>query len=477
MQKHKKYLVVTIWISVIAFVGAGFVGWGSYKFGRAADAVALVGETPVTYKELRREMENLRRLLPQAEPAELEKLALSRLIDEALLLQYAKDHDLMVTDAEVAAAIAAEPSFQKDGRFDRARYKELLRAAGLTEKDFEERVRKDLMLQKLLGALAAPLYDLEFDTAAGAFYVADRIEYLPLSADQVEVNATDEQVRDYYKTRLQSFMAPAKAKVGIIRVDFDSIGGIGEEQLRSHYESHRTRYRDSEGKILPFEAAKEQVAGDLAKKLAKKEALRRYLALKKGKTAPEANLTVSLEGDDALPAPLLEQLRQAKAGATLKPKADERGYVVAKLYERIPPAPRPFEEVAAEAKAALLKELRSKALEARAKELLENFSGETTDYICRDDIGAIKGLDEAEATLFLKKLFVSTESKGIIKLSDVKIVLFKILDQKLGLKSKIDANKELIKAGATDLKTRLQYRGLIEKLKKIYPIEVSGKGS
>jgi len=151
--------------------------------------------------------------------------------------------------------------------------------------------------------------------------------------------------------------------------------------------------------------------------------------------------------------------------------------VVAKLYKRIAPAPKPFEEVAEEAKAALLKQKRAKALETRGKELLESFKGYTTDYICRDDVGAIEKLDETEATLFLKKLFVSTESKGIIKLSDVKIVLFKILDQKLGLKSKIEANRGLIEAGATDLKTRLQYRGLIEKLKKIYPIDVYGKGS
>ena len=50
MQKHKKYLVITIWISTIAFVGAGFVGWGAYKFGAAADAIATVGETKVTYE-------------------------------------------------------------------------------------------------------------------------------------------------------------------------------------------------------------------------------------------------------------------------------------------------------------------------------------------------------------------------------------------------------------------------------------------
>ena len=33
MQRHKKWLVFTIWTCTIAFVGAGFVGWGAYNYG------------------------------------------------------------------------------------------------------------------------------------------------------------------------------------------------------------------------------------------------------------------------------------------------------------------------------------------------------------------------------------------------------------------------------------------------------------
>ena len=52
MQRHKKYLVVTIWISTIAFVGAGFVGWGAYDFNTdRASAVAKVGDRKITVQE------------------------------------------------------------------------------------------------------------------------------------------------------------------------------------------------------------------------------------------------------------------------------------------------------------------------------------------------------------------------------------------------------------------------------------------
>ena len=52
MQKHKKYLVVTIWVSTIAFVGAGFVGWGAYDMNtNRAKSVAKVGNRNISIGE------------------------------------------------------------------------------------------------------------------------------------------------------------------------------------------------------------------------------------------------------------------------------------------------------------------------------------------------------------------------------------------------------------------------------------------
>ncbi|WP_100954241.1 hypothetical protein [Helicobacter pylori] len=40
MQNHRKYLVVTIWISTIAFIAAGMIGWGQYSFSLDSDSAA-----------------------------------------------------------------------------------------------------------------------------------------------------------------------------------------------------------------------------------------------------------------------------------------------------------------------------------------------------------------------------------------------------------------------------------------------------
>ncbi|MCJ7766283.1 MAG: SurA N-terminal domain-containing protein, partial [Thiovulaceae bacterium] len=52
MQRHRKYLVITIWISTFAFIGAGFVGWGQYSYGDKAGAVAKVGDVSISQREL-----------------------------------------------------------------------------------------------------------------------------------------------------------------------------------------------------------------------------------------------------------------------------------------------------------------------------------------------------------------------------------------------------------------------------------------
>ena len=53
MQKHKKSLIPTIWISTIAFVGAGFVGWGAYDMNaNRAGSIARVGQISITNQEL-----------------------------------------------------------------------------------------------------------------------------------------------------------------------------------------------------------------------------------------------------------------------------------------------------------------------------------------------------------------------------------------------------------------------------------------
>jgi len=59
MQKHNKYLVVTIWVATIAFIGAGFVGWGTYQYGSKAGTVAEVGSIEISQEKFNFTYQNL----------------------------------------------------------------------------------------------------------------------------------------------------------------------------------------------------------------------------------------------------------------------------------------------------------------------------------------------------------------------------------------------------------------------------------
>ena len=56
-----------------------------------------------------------------------------------------------------------------------------------------------------------------------------------------------------------------------------------DAKLNEYYNDNKTHFKDSEGKILTFDNAKDKVIQELNAKETKKEALRSYIAYKKGK--------------------------------------------------------------------------------------------------------------------------------------------------------------------------------------------------
>ncbi len=103
MQKALKGIWLgTIWISTIAFVGAGFVGWGAYDLNsNRATSVAKVGNRNITIQEFQKTYSNLYNYYSslsegkftqeQADEMGLDRIALQRLIQENLFLNYVDD--------------------------------------------------------------------------------------------------------------------------------------------------------------------------------------------------------------------------------------------------------------------------------------------------------------------------------------------------------------------------------------------------
>ena len=185
MQKHKKYLVVTIWVSTIAFVGAGFVGWGAYDMNTSrAKSVAKVGSRDISISQFQQKYSTIYEYYlsatngkfnqEQAEQMGLDKVVLQRLIQDNVMLNYADELGLGVSDEEIILALMVDPNFMVDGKFDKAKYEDSLKQARISPKDYEKNLADSLLLDKLFNALKIDTNSKDLDMLASSYYMEDR---------------------------------------------------------------------------------------------------------------------------------------------------------------------------------------------------------------------------------------------------------------------------------------------------------------
>ena len=187
MQRHKKWLIITIWISTISFVGAGFVGWGQYSYGDKAGAVAKVGTIEITQGELQKSYSNLYAQYNQmfqgnfdeekAKQFGLQKQALEQLVQQTLILNLAKSYDLEISNEELIDSLKTQEYFFKNGVFDKDTYKQVLSQNRLNTKEYENGLKKELLVQKTFKLLPIKVTQTETNILNTITNISDKINY------------------------------------------------------------------------------------------------------------------------------------------------------------------------------------------------------------------------------------------------------------------------------------------------------------
>lgn len=478
MQRHKKWLVITIWISTIAFVGAGFVGWGSYDYGSKGGAVAVVGDREVTVEEYQREYSSLydqyARMFgnqfnqEMADKLKLKDAAYKLIIQKNLILSFADELGLDVTNEEIAKQLVLIPAFLKDGKFDKDTYIKVLQQNRSNPTEFEASVKRDLLLQKIESLFQIQANAKELENLNKLLFAEDKVSIKILNANNVKVNVTEDELKKYWEENKNSYVSEPTVKLAIEEINVEQ-GTFSEDELKEHYNNFKTDYRQEDGKLKSFDEAKEEMIQVLSEKATKKEALKKYLKLKKG----EENFTKEVEVEEsklAYSAEGLEKIDGAVPGDVLKPFIYNGNYVVVKVLNKGLPKPLSYEkakeQVAQNYEAVAL----NRALEKLSKEELENFSGKSLGYVSRDSYEKIPELQPQEALTFLNKLFSSTEKQGKVNLGN-KIVLYKIEDTRL---AQYDESKnEAVRSTVDKLLNQELINNLIKNLENRYEVQSS----
>ena len=482
MQKHRKYLVVTIWISTIAFVGAGFVGWGAYSYNRdKSNSVATVGEKEITIDELQSTYSNLYSYYNQmmggkltkeaAEKLHLQDIALNQLIQEALLINYAKAHGITALEDEVLAKIQSIEAFQKNGKFDKKRYFQVLRSIGTDANKFEKNLKKEIIIDKLTKMLNLPATSLDTKMIFASAYMEDDLEAKKISVDPSTVKVSDDELKKYWEAHKNSYLSKKSYQLAAIRIVASTIE-VSDEDIKNYYNEHKEMFRGADDKIASFEDSKARVKAKLQKKRAKTETLKKYLALKNGKISAEENITVS-EGSSDIP---LTKIRTAAKGSYIKSIELPDGFMTAQLIAVEEPAPLSFEKAKEMAKKELVAQKAHKLLEAKAKEELASLKDlKEIGFVTREDTDKLDFLAKNEAAAFLNHLFSTAEKKGYYLLQN-SAVIYQIKDQKLYDADRFAKKHDKLKQSADALKANSIRESLIKRLQKQYKIEKHIKG-
>ena len=439
MQRHKKWLIVTIWVSTIAFVGAGFVGWGSYNYGKSDGAVATVNGNEVPLRDLQNEYSALYSQYAQmfgksfnqelAKQLKLEEVALQKTIQKHLLLNYARELGLTATDKDLAKQIASINAFYKDGKFDKATYETVLKQNGKSINEFEAQLKQDIVIQKIQKLFDQKLSQNESTNIASLLFSQDKASIQIIDTKNLKVNVSEDEIKKHWEQTKNSYKTPKGYKVEYSKID--TIDGKTEKEM-------------------------------------KKIALRQYLKLKKGEEKFAQNEIV-YDNATFLPKEDFKKIIDASKGDTLKPILKDKTYYVVKLNQKLQPQTLPYEKVKAQVQASITAKKTNELLEAKAQEVLKNFKGKDIGFVSRDAKKQIEGLTEEESMKFIQELFKSANKSSFVNLGS-KAVVYNITESKL-LTDPTSEQNQIVKSNVESMKSSSVINGLLSALEKRYEIK------
>jgi len=486
MQRHRKYLNITLWISVGAFIAAGpmfAIGSGSFS-GRSAETVAQVGEVEVSVRQMN---STYRQLFAQynqmfqgkfdesqAKAFGLQQQALRQLINESLLLNLAQDLKLDVSNKELSDNIASTDAFFQDGKFDKETYQKVLKQAQLSMSQYEEDVRRSLLLGKLMDIISPKAQSIEEEAVATALYINDKIAYKILDRSMISIQASEDELKKYWEAHKMEYMREPSYTLETIEQPAVS-NEYSEDELAAEYEKNKHDLTNENGEIRSFDDAKQDLIALLNKEATNKEALRTYIQYKKEKldaATPKQTVTVTQSNNPFGAEAFHKIVKLSLTKPYLKPQEVDGKFIIFKLVESQGSEPQSFEEAHAKVKTAYMTEQTNIQLENLAKNSVTTFKGKKSPFLTRESIDKLAPLEEYEAAEFLEALFSQQEKRGYIKIKGGKIVLFNILEQKLLKKENNTQERNVLR-----LKTSLLNDGLLKKLEAQYPVTSYLKGN
>ncbi|HEX4209899.1 MAG TPA: peptidylprolyl isomerase [Candidatus Binataceae bacterium] len=171
--------------------------------------------------------------------------AIEQLIDQKLIENEAKRIGLSIGDDALEQTIESQTAFQANGRFDVARYQQLLRANDLEPAVYESETRAQMLNDTMhqMVTHATQVSTAEDRSAFDQFAIKLALSYITIPYTQfiAGINPTDQEVAKFYTQNKEIFREPERVKIAFIRYDPAALavgGEPSEQDIQNFYDDN-----------------------------------------------------------------------------------------------------------------------------------------------------------------------------------------------------------------------------------------------
>jgi peptidyl-prolyl cis-trans isomerase D len=430
MRRHKGWLKWSLAVVVLTFVAFYIPSFmdGTTAGAAPSELLAEVEGESITVRDFQRRYNAQLQAYRNAYGSQLseqllrqlgiEQQILQQMVDEQAMVAEARRQGLSVGDVEVRERILAIPAFQENGQFiGEQRYRQMLQFNNppLTTTEFEDNLRRALLVEKLRSAVTGWMTVNDTDVAAEFRRRNEKVklDVVPLTADafRSQVSVSDADLTAHFEKNKETYRIGEKRRLRYALVDVDQVRQqvtVPEAELEAFYKQNIAQYSTPEQVaashiLLKTEEKDEAAVQKQAQEIARRaKAGEDFAALAKQFSEDESNNTTGGSLGEFGRGTMVPEFEQAafamKAGEISDPVKTSFGYHVIKVEKNQAATSRPLAEVRSE----IEDQLKWQKAQQQAESTAKGLEAQMKTAADLDRLAKERGFHVQDTTAFLR---------------------------------------------------------------------------